>query len=76
MSIFDLVLTGLSEIGKKTLKNNDLTDENAIFGHLRLFLACLWPVLKPVSVFKAFNEYLFPSSDLIESEWQENFKQH
>ena len=76
MSIFDLVLTGLSEISEKVLKNNDLIDENSNFGHFRLFLACFWPVMNPISVSKALNEYICPSSDLIESEWQENLKQH
>ena len=48
MSIFDLVLTGLSEIGKKILNNNDFLDENADFGHFGPFLACFWPVMAPV----------------------------
>ena len=65
MSIFDLVLTGLSEISKKILNNNDLFDENANFGHLRPFLACSWPVITPVSVSKALNEYIPSSSDWI-----------
>ena len=43
MSVFDLVLTGLSEIGEKNLNNDDLLDENADFGHFwaifGLFLA-------------------------------------
>ena len=43
LSIFDLVLTGLSEIGKKILNNNDLFDENADLGHFRPFLACYGP---------------------------------
>ena len=58
MSIFDLVLTGLSEISKKILNKNDLFDENADFGHLRPILACFWPVMTPVSVSKALNEYI------------------
>ena len=37
MSIFVLVLTGMSEITKKIQNNNDLFDENADFGHLRPF---------------------------------------
>ena len=57
-SIFDLVLTGLSEIGKKILNNNDLFDENADLGHFRPFLACFWPVMTPVSVSKALKEYI------------------
>ena len=39
-------------------------------------LGYFWPVMNPVSVSKALNVYICPSSDLIESEWQENFKQH
>ena len=39
MSINFLVLSGLSEIGKKILNNNDQFDENADFGHSRPFLA-------------------------------------
>ena len=74
MNIFDLVLTGLSDIGEKILNNNDLSDENADFGHFGPFLACFWPVITPVAVFKALNEYICPSFDLIESDWQENLK--
>ena len=37
MSIFDLVLTALSEIGEKILNNNELLDENADFDHFRPF---------------------------------------
>ena len=48
MSIFDPVLTGLSEIGKKILGNNDFLEENADFGHFWPFLACFWPVMAPV----------------------------
>ena len=40
MSIFFLVLSGMSEIGKKNLNNNDQYEENADFGHFRPFLAC------------------------------------
>ena len=43
MSIFDLVLTGLREIGKKILNSNDLKDENADFDYFRPFFACLAP---------------------------------
>ena len=43
MSLFDLVLNGLSEIDKKIVNNNDLFIENADFGHYRLFLACYDP---------------------------------
>ena len=56
MSIFDLVLTGVSEIREKILNNNDQIKENANFGYYRLFLACFWPVMTPVSVPKALNE--------------------
>ena len=43
MSIFDLVLTGVSEIREKILNNNDQIKENANFGYFRLFLACYDP---------------------------------
>ena len=43
LSIFDLVLTGLGEINGKILIVNDIFDENANFGHFRLFLACFCP---------------------------------
>ena len=46
-SIFDLVLTGLSEIGEKILNNNDLMDENADFGYFGPLLACFWPIKSP-----------------------------
>ena len=39
-SIFDPVLTGLSEIGKIILSNNDFLDKNADFGPFGPFLAC------------------------------------
>ena len=65
MSIFDLVLTGLSKISEKVLKNNDLIDENSNFGHFRLFLACFWPVMNPVPVTKALTEYIRSSSEWI-----------
>ena len=42
ISVSDLVLTGLSQIGKKILNNNDLLDKNANFGHYSQFLACFW----------------------------------
>ena len=48
MSIFFLVLSGLSEIGKNIPNNNDQFEENADFCHLRPFLACFWPVMAPV----------------------------
>ena len=43
MSIYFLVLSGLSEIGKKIPNNNDQFQENADFGHFRPFLACKSP---------------------------------
>ena len=52
MSIFFLVLSGLSEIVKKIPNNNDQFEENANFGHFRLFLACFWPVSAAVSMLK------------------------
>ena len=58
MSISDLVLTRLSEIGKKILNNDDLFDENANFGHFRPFLAGFWPDMTPVSVSKALIDYI------------------
>ena len=58
MSIYFLVLSGLSEIGKKIPNYNDQFQENADFGHFRLFLACFWPVMAPVLVFRALNEYI------------------
>ena len=73
-SIFDLVLTGLSEIREKILIANDLFDKNANFGHFGPFLACFWPVITPVAVLKALNEYICPNSDLIECVWQELLK--
>ena len=44
LSTFDLVLTGLSEISRKILNVNNKYDENADFGHFKLFLASFWPV--------------------------------
>ena len=58
MSTFFLILSGMNEICKKKFHNNDQFEENADFGHLRPFLACFWPVMAPVSVFKALNEYI------------------
>ena len=46
MILFFLVLSGLSEIGKKIPNNNDQFEENADFGHFRPFLAkngSKWP---------------------------------
>ena len=45
VSILFLFLSGLSEIGKKILNNNDELEESADFGHFRPFLACFWPVM-------------------------------
>ena len=38
MSIFFLVLRGMSDTGKKIPNNNDQIEENADFGHFRPFL--------------------------------------
>ena len=57
-SIFDLVLTGLSDIGKKILNSNDLLNENADLGYFRPFWVCFWPVMVPTSVSKACKEYI------------------
>ena len=48
MSVYFLVLSGLSEIGRKIPNDNDQFQENADFGHFRPFLACFWPVIAPV----------------------------
>ena len=66
MSIFDLILTGVSEISEKILNNNDQIKENANFGHFGSSLACFWPVMTPVTVLKALNEFIWPSSEWIE----------
>ena len=73
MSVFFLVMTGWSEIGKKNLNNNDFLSENADFGHFSPFLACFWPVMAPVSVSKALNENISPRYDWIELDWQKKF---
>ena len=62
MSIFFLVLSGMSEIGKKIPNNNDRFEENANFCHFRPFLACFWPVMAPVYMLKGPNKYIFLSS--------------
>ena len=72
MGIFDLVLTGFNEIGKKNWNNNDRSDENADFGQFSQFLACFWPDMTLVSAFKALSAYIFPSSDSIECDWLNN----
>ena len=48
VSILFLVLSGMSEIGKKILNDNNQFEENADFGHFRPFLACFWPVMAPM----------------------------
>ena len=48
MSIFFLVLNGMSKTGKKILNIDDQFEENADFGHFRPLLACFWPVMAPV----------------------------
>ena len=53
MSIFFLVLNGMSKTSKKIPNINDQLEESADFGHIRPFLACLWPVVAPISVSKA-----------------------
>ena len=62
MSIFFLVLSGMSEIGKKIWNNNDKFEKNANFDHFRPFLACFWPVMAPVYMLKGPNKYIFLSS--------------
>ena len=42
MSIFFLVLSGMSEIGKKIPNNTNQFEENADFGHFKPFLAKKW----------------------------------
>ena len=59
MSMFFLVLPGMSEIGKKIPNNNNQFEENADFGHLRPFLTCFWPVMAPVWVFKVLMILFF-----------------
>ena len=66
MSISVLVLTRLSEIYKKIPKSFDILDENVDFGRFRPFLACFWPVVAPLSVSKALDEYIRRCSDCIE----------
>ena len=62
MSIFFLVLSGMSKIGKKISNNDDHSKKNADFGHFRPFLTCFWPVVAPVRVLNGPHEYIFPSS--------------
>ena len=42
---------------QKKLNNNGFLDEVADFGHFSPTLACFWPVMGPVSMSKALNEY-------------------
>ena len=63
MGIFDLVLIGFNDIGKKIRNNNDRSDGNADFGQCSQFLACYWPDMTLVSAFKALNAYIYPSFD-------------
>ena len=63
MGIFDLVLIGFNDIGKKIWNNNDRSDGNADFGQCSQFLACYWPDMTLVSAFKALNAYIYPSFD-------------
>ena len=56
MKILVLIMTGLS-LNKKKLNNSDFLDEIADFGHFSLISACFWPVMAPVSMSKALNEY-------------------
>ena len=73
-SIFFLVLSGMSEICKKISNNDDQFEKNADFGHFKPFLACFWPVLFPECVFNGLFEYIFPSSEWNEWDWQKNSK--
>ena len=66
MGIFFLVLSGISEIGKKISNNDDKFERNANYGHFRPFLACFWPVMASVCVWNGPHEYIFPNS-----EWNE-----
>ena len=62
MSIYFLILSGLSEIGKKIPNNNDQSEENANFRHFRPFLAWFWPAMALVYRLKGPNEYIFLNS--------------
>ena len=57
MKLLVLIMTGLSFNNRKNLNNNDFFDEVADFGHFSPTLACFWPVMAPVSMSKALNEY-------------------
>ena len=49
-----------------------LVNVHVDFDHFSLFLAWFWTVMTPVSVSKALDEYVFPSSDLIDWDWLKN----
>ena len=66
MSIFVLVLSGLSEINKNIPNNIDQLQKMLILAILGLFLACFWPVIVPVWVLNGPNEYIFPISEWFE----------
>ena len=48
MSIFFLVLNGMSKTSKNISNINNQLEESADFGRIRPFLACFWPVMAPV----------------------------
>ena len=73
-SKLSLSVNGSTVYSENIPDNNDLYVENADFGHFGPFLACFWPVITPVAVLKALNEYICPYSDLIECVWQEILK--
>ena len=80
ISIFFIVLIGLSEIVRKIQDNYKILGKNADFGYFSLFMACFWPVTAPVSVLNIPNEYIFYNSNHIERDWQHfdklrNFRQ-
>ena len=58
MSTFFLVQCRMNKTGKKSPNIKYQIEENADFGHFRPFLACFWPVMAHVSIFKALNEYI------------------
>ena len=71
MKILVLIMTGLSLNNKKKLNNNDFLDEVADFGPFSPTLACFWPIVAPVSISKALNEYSWPNCDKIEwGDWK------
>ena len=66
MSIFVLVLSGLSEINKNIPNNIDQLQKNADFGHFRPVLACFWPVIAAGRVLNGPNGYICPVSEWFE----------